>query len=132
MLTDGQKSKTALFLACENRSPAFAWALLQYGADVSLGRLDEGTTPMHLAAGWLHSAAVVEVLLNAESRDRVVASLMAKPHSGGLRAHTPVFWAGYYGHAATRARLIDWMLTESGWAMLYDEDEDEFHHAPEN
>lgn len=71
------------------------------------------TAPLHVAAGWLHSEAVVQVLIGANPPD-VAASLRAKPTSGGLMERTPVFWAGYYGHVATQDRLIRFMLG-AGW-----------------
>ena len=111
---EGTARKTALFLACANRSPGLARALLNSGANASAGRLDEGTTPMHLAAGWIHSERVVEVLLAAPDRAEVVRSLQSKPIAGGLRWQTPVFWANHYGHERTMLRLIAWMKDEGG------------------
>lgn len=105
----GDAHKSALFLACANRSPGLAQVLLDAEANVSVGRLDEGTTPMHLAAGWLHSDAVVEVLLAAPRLADVARSIKTKPALGGLRHRTPVFWAQHYGHPQTRKRLIEWM-----------------------
>ena len=123
---DGRTRKTALFLACQNRAPGLAKVLLAARANVTAGRLDEGTTPLHLAAGWLHSSAVVEVLLAAPNRAGVVASLQAKPTGGGLRDATPVFWARHYGHLGTQRRLIAWMARNgpSGWH--YDVEADVF------
>lgn len=124
----GLVRKTALFLACANRSPGLARTLLSSGANVSAGRLDEGTTPMHLAAGWLHSEDVVEVLLSGGQADGVMASLRAKPASGGLRRHTPVWWALYYQHPRTHHRLVEWMRGRE-WDA-YDVEVDAFVRRP--
>jgi len=116
--------KTALFIATYNQSPGLARTLLRAGANVTAGRLDEGTTPMHLAAGWLHSEAVVSALLE-DARDRagLVDSIRSRPTSGGLRERTPVYWAAYYGHLATSRRLMDWMRDAEGWRYKATTDE---------
>ena len=121
----GKSQKTALFLATANRSPSLASTLLLHGANISAGRLDEGTTPMHLAAGWLHSGKVVEVLLAAADRAGVVSSIRAKPFAGGLRRQTPVYWASHYGQSRTMLRLIAWMRDEGG-GWRYDAASDTF------
>ena len=92
-------------------------------ADVGCGRPDEGTTPMHLAAGWLHSEAIVEALLAAPDAQAVAESLRAKPNSGGLKQHTPVFWADHYSQPSTKQRLVAWMRSV-GWR--YHEESDSF------
>ena len=111
----GDAKSSALFLACVNRSPGVVAVLVNEDVIVTAGRLDEGTTPLHVAAGWLHSDAVVEELLAHRDIKGVAASLRAKPDTGGLRAHTPLWWAVFYGHPATRDRLDRWMR-KAGWA----------------
>ena len=118
---DGGVQKSALFLACLNRSPSMVELLLWANANVTLGRTDEGTTPLHLAAGWLHSEEIVELLLDAKDRSEVTASLLTKPASGGLQARTPVFWAGFYGHRDTQQRLLAWM-SSAGWRYVLETD----------
>ena len=125
VIVDGMARKTMLFCAAANRSPAAAAVLLGADANVTAGRHDEGTTPMHLAAGWLHSERVVDVLLGARDRAGVAASLRAKPTSGGLREHTPVWWAHYYGHSRTHRRLVRWMRDAAGGGE-YDAEADAF------
>lgn len=120
--------KSALFLACANRSPGNARALLNSGANASVGRVDEGTTPMHIAAGWIHSERVVEVLLAAPDRADVVRSLQSKPLIGGLKRQTPIFWASHYGHERTMLRLISWMRDEGG-GWRYRPDTDDFERG---
>ena len=88
--------------------------LQRANANVTLGRTDEGTTPLHLAAGWLHSEEIVELLLDAKSLE-VTASL-DKTGIGWAQARTPVFWARFYGHRDTQQRLIAWM-SSAGWNM---------------
>ena len=120
---DGAAHKSALFLACLHRSSELVELLLWADANVSMGRLDEGTTPLHLAAGWRHDERIVELLLASRDRAGVIASLRAKPASGGLRMHTPIYWAAHYDYPLTRHKLITWMH-DSGW--MYDEAEDGF------
>ena len=120
---DGTVRKSALFLACLNRSPKLVELLLWANANVTMGRLDEGTTPLHLAAGWKHSEDVLDLLLASRDRAGVMASVRAKPTSGGLRMHTPVYWASFYKYPLTGNKIIRWMR-DSGW--LYDEAEDRF------
>ena len=122
-LTPTAPQRSALFLATANRSPALVRVLVQAGADVGCGRPDEGTTPMHLAAGWLHSEAIVEALLAAPDAQAVAESLRVKPNSGGLKQHTPVFWADHYSRPSTKQRLVAWMRSV-GW--LYHEESDSF------
>jgi hypothetical protein len=114
--------RSALFIACANRVPSVVELLLAASADVNAGRFDEGTTPMHLAAGWLHSEAIVDLLLAAPFGD-ISVSLRAKPVRGGLRNRTPVFWSRHYGHLATRQKLLSFM-EKCGWT--YKESNDEF------
>jgi len=125
---DPEASRSLLFTACAHRSAPLVEALLWAGANASLGRVDEGTTPLHLAAGWLHSRPIVELILASRHRD-VIGSVMAKPSAGGLRGHSPIFWARYYGHHQTSERLIAWMR-DAGW--LYSSNDDGFvqeHHS---
>ena len=121
---DGGARKSALFMACLNRSPELVSLLLWANANVTLGRVDEGTTPMHVAAGWLHSEEIVTLLLAAADREGVATSIATKPAAGGLRGRTPAFWSVHYGHPATQQRLVSWM---SNAGYQYDHDEDEFH-----
>ncbi len=117
---------TALHYATSMMNAALCQVLLTHGANVTAGRLDEGTTPLHVASGWRHSEAVVDVLLGSPDRVAVADSLRAKPTTGGLRHHTPVFWAAHYGHMRTRQKLIQWMR-EEGWR--YRARQDSFEEA---
>jgi hypothetical protein len=118
---DDAANKSALFLACLHRSPTLVEALLWADADVAAGRSDEGTTPLHLAVGWLHSAEIVELLLAARDRKGIRISLGTKPTSGGLRHGTPVYWARFYDQVVTQRKLIAWM-SAAGWHYLQEED----------
>ena len=121
VLVERNSEKTVLFLAALNRSPDMVKLLLLHGANVTAGRVDEGTTPLHVAAGWRHSAAIVEALLAARDRDGVIASARAKPRLGGLRGHSPLFWAAHYGRTDTFRRIEAWML-DVGWQYVASED----------
>lgn len=125
LVHDGSNApRSMLFLACMHRSPALVEVLLWADANATLGRPDEGTTPLHLAAGWLHHAGIVELLLASRSRDEVITSIKAKPSAGGLRGHTPAVWSRWYKHDATYQRLLIWMRDVGGWR--YDEANDEY------
>ena len=85
----GSARKTALWLACENRSPALASVLLDFGANVSAGRLDEGTTPLHIAGEPTAPFSISACMLARHSRTqhpRVaphgVVSHVSSSHSG--------------------------------------------------
>ncbi len=112
--SSGAIRASALFIAASNRSAPLARVLLDAGADATAGRLDEGTTPLHVAAGWLHSEAVVDALLAAPERAGVARSARSKPALGGLRGKTPVYWAMSYGHWETRKKLLAFM-SDAGW-----------------
>ena len=129
--TAGTAQKTALFIACMNRNAGEVQVLLRHRADASIGRIDEGTTCAHVAVGWLHSERVIDVLCATEgpTRMQVAASLRAKPASGGLRQHTPVWWSAYYGHVELQRRLIAWMR-DLNWH--YDEEADAFTQADDD
>lgn len=125
----GVARRTALFLACLVQSAEMTRVLVSMQANISAGRFDEGTTPLHLAAGWKHSDAVLDALLASSDTDAIASSLQAKPHSGGLRVHTPAWWAEFYGHRSTHVRLIAWMRDNAG--LQYEVESDEFTHAQE-
>ena len=124
------EERTVLFVAATHRHAALVQELLSAGADPATGRLDEGTTPLHLAAGWLHDEEVLERLLRARDSERVMDSIRAKPFKGGLRDHTPVFWAQHYGHYDAVERLIEF-ADERGWQYLGTDDFDPkpVHHS---
>ena len=124
---DPRNQKTALYLACVYRSAGLVRVLLEAGADVRKGRLDEGTTPMHVAASWLHSEETLYTLLhhpNAVSDNCDV--IMTKPSSGGLAHHTPVWWALHYRHQRSYEMLVDWYSGVCGQNLWYDVHLDEF------
>ena len=119
--------RSVLFLACHNQSPELVAALVHAGADPAVGRLDEGTTPLHLAAGWLYHPEIVDVLLGAEWTEgysaRLATSLLAKPSSGGLRGHTSAWWAKFYGHIDTWSKIVLWAIEQR---LVYDVENDEY------
>ena len=124
---DPRNQKTALYLACVYRSAGLVRVLLEAGADVRKGRLDEGTTPMHVAASWLHSEETLYTLLhhpNAVGDNCDV--IMTKPSSGGLAHHTPVWWALHYRHQRSYEMLVDWYSGVCGQNLWYDVHLDEF------
>jgi hypothetical protein len=65
------EGRTALFVACMNQNAAVVRVLLRNFANASAGRVDEGTTPLHVAVGWRHSSLVVDELLAAPDRKAV-------------------------------------------------------------
>ena len=105
---------SAPFIAASNRSAPLARVLLDAGADATAGRLDEGTTPLHVAAGWLHSEAVVDALIAAPARAGVARSARSGPALGGLRGKTPRGRAMSYGQWETRKKLLAFM-SDAGW-----------------
>ena len=129
--TETGARRTALFLAATNRSPSVVATLLRARANVTQGRLDEGTLPVHLAAGWLFDDKVLEHLVLSKLLDKqdVIASLKAKPWAGGLRGHTPVWWALFYGHEPQHHWMLAW-LQVNGWKYTGLED-DGFTWIPE-
>lgn len=127
--TETGARKTALFLATTNRSPSVVATLLRARANVTLGRLDEGTMPVHLAAGWLYDDKVLEYLVGDRDKQAVIASLKAKPWAGGLRDHTPPWWAAFYGQEVAHHWMLAW-LQMNGWKYSGVED-DEFTWIPE-
>jgi len=117
------EQRSVLFLACYNHAPDLVTALVDAGADVAVGRLDEGTTPLHLSAGWLHDEEIVSILLGASrARSRLMTSLRSKPATGGLRDHTPLFWAMHYGHLKTAKYLTAFSESEGWYYLALDDD----------